>query len=230
MIFVDRSVPAGDRGDMTEILAFSAEHVRRLTGLSDRQLRYWDETDFFRPQFAEELRHRPYGRIYSFRDVVNLRVVALLRKQHGVRLQELRTVGKRLAECPDSSWATLTLYVVGKSVLFDDPRTSQRVSARYPGQMVLPLPIAPIAAEMRLAADQLRKRNRDEIGRVMQNRFVAHNAPVLSGTRVPTEAVWNLHHAGYTASSIIEEYPRLTAEDVTVAIEFEEHRRQKQAG
>ncbi|MEA2641645.1 MAG: hypothetical protein QOF51_3039 [Chloroflexota bacterium] len=215
---------------MSEIMAFSAEHVCKLTGLSDRQLRYWDETGFFRPQFAEELRHRPFGRIYSFRDVVNLRVVALLRNQHGVPLQELRVVGARLAECPERTWATLTLYAVGKAVFFDDPRTGARTSAKHPKQIVLPIAMTEIASEMQLASEQLRQRKPEEIGRIQQNRYVAHNAPVLSGTRVPTTAVWNFYHAGYTTAAIIHEFPRLTAEDVAAAIEYEGQRQQKRAG
>ncbi len=215
---------------MSDILAFSADHVRRLTGLSERQLRYWDDTGFFRPQFASELRHRPFGRIYSFRDLVNLRIVALLRNEHQVPLQDLRAVGARLAECPQSSWATLTLYLSGRQVFFEDPRAGDRRSAREPLQAVLPIEMDRVASRMRLASEQLRQRSADQIGRVEQNRYVAHNAPVLSGTRVPTRAVWNLHQAGYSAEKIIAEFPRLSAADVDAAVDYEEQHQQTRAG
>ncbi len=210
---------------MSEILAFSAEHVCRLTGLSERQLRYWDDSGFFRPQFADQLRHRPFGRIYSFKDLVNLRVIALLRKEHRIPLQELRLVGARLAECPERSWATLTLYVSGRNVLFEDPRAGGRRSAKDPMQVVLPIAMERVASKMRLASEQLRHRSTDQIGRVEQNRYVAHNVPVLSGTRVPTRAVWNLHRAGFTTAQIIAEFPRLTAADVDAAVNYEQQKR-----
>jgi uncharacterized protein (DUF433 family) len=215
---------------LSEILAFSAEQVCRLTGLSQRQLRYWDETGFFRPQPSDEPPGRAFGRIYFFRDLVNLRVVALLRKHHHVPLQELRAVGARLAECPESSWATLTLYVSGSHVFFDDPRIGARMSARHPKQTVLPIEMERVAAEMRAASEGMLRRSPEEIGHIEQKRYVAHNAPVLSGTRVPTTAIWNLHRAGYSTSAIIAEYPRLKPEDITAAIEYEEQARQRRAG
>jgi DNA-binding transcriptional MerR regulator len=45
------------------VAAFAPEHVVRLTGLSMRQLAYWDQTGFFRPQHLSEGRG-PYGRVY----------------------------------------------------------------------------------------------------------------------------------------------------------------------
>jgi uncharacterized protein (DUF433 family) len=51
-----------------------------------------------------------------------------------------------------------------------------------------------------------------------------HNAWVVAGTRIPTEAIWNFHAAGYDAEAIIREYPRLTPDDVRAAIDFESRR------
>lgn len=215
---------------MSEILAYSAEHVCRLTGLTPRQLGYWDDTAFFRPQYADELRRRPFGRIYSFRDLVNLRVVALLRKDYGIALQELRGVGARLSQSPESSWAMLTLFVSGSRVFFEDPDTGARMAARPRGQIALPIAMSQVAKDMRNAAKGLRERAPDQFGRIGKNRYVAQNDPVLSGTRIPTSAVWNLHQAGYSPAAIIAEFPRLTLKDVSAAIAFEEQRRLKRAG
>jgi uncharacterized protein (DUF433 family)/DNA-binding transcriptional MerR regulator len=215
---------------MAELLAFSAEHVHRVTGLSLRQLAYWDETGFFTPRYVEDVPHRPFGRIYSFKDVVNLRVIAILRNTYRVLLQDLREVGARLAQCPETSWATLTLYVAGGRVFFDDPVTGVRMAARPPGQTAMPIAMSRVVDEMRAAAAKLLERGTDQIGKVWKNRYVAHNAPVLSGTRVPTSAIWNFHQAGYTVEAIISEYPRLTEPDVAAAIEFEERRSQAKAG
>lgn len=209
---------------MAELLAFSPQHVSRVTGLTLRQLSYWDRTGFFSPKDLDGVPGRPFSRIYSFRDVVNLRVIALLRNRHHVPLQDLRSVGTRLNECRDVSWATLTLYVSGRKVFFDDPRTGFPMAAQPPGQTVFPIAMEKVADEMRTASTGLLERTPDQIGKVLQNRYVAHNSPVLSGTRVPTTAVWNLHQAGYTPEAIILEYPRLTTYDVRAAIDYEEQR------
>ena len=69
-------------GEVVSVIrAFSADHAVRLTGLSMRQLRYWDDTGFFRHRYASEDRRSPYGRVYSFRDIVGLRTLSVLRKR-----------------------------------------------------------------------------------------------------------------------------------------------------
>ncbi len=215
---------------MSELLAFSADHVCRITGLSRRQLSYWDRTGFFVPQYVDKDRRRPFGRIYSFRDVVGLRAIAMLRNTHQVSLQELRRVGAWLAEHTGIPWSGLTLYVAGRQVFFDDPETGTRLGSRPLGQPVLPIAMQRIADETRTAADRLRERSPDEFGKVTRHRYVVHNAPVLAGTRIPTSAVWNFHKAGYDVTAIIREYPRLTADDVRAAIKYEKKRQHKRAG
>jgi DNA-binding transcriptional MerR regulator len=210
------------------IVAFTAEQVSRLTGLSDRQLRYWDDTGFFKPSLSDE-RHRPYGRIYSFRDVVGLRTIALMRNKHGVPLQELRKLGAWLAEHYDQPWATLRFYLSGRAVYFDDPATQTRRTGRSPEQtsIIEMLDVAEVTAKM---TEGLRRRDPDEIGQVSRHRYVSHNQPVISGTRIRTEAIWNFHQAGYGTAAILKQYPRLTPDDIAAAIDFECRRRQRVAG
>ena len=212
---------------MSELLAFGPDDVCRLTSLSRRQLGYWDRTGFFAPQYGDESRRRPFSRVYSFRDVVGLRTLAILRNEHRVPLQELRKVGTWLRKNHRTPWASLAFYVWAKRVYFDDPRTGARVGARPLGQPVLPFEMKRVAHEMNTAAQRLKERTPEDIGKVTRHRFVVHNATVLAGTRIPTSAVWNLHEAGYTTKQIIREYPRLTADDVQAAIAYEEPRRAK---
>ncbi|HYM15215.1 MAG TPA: DUF433 domain-containing protein [Dehalococcoidia bacterium] len=215
---------------MGELLAFTADHVRRLTTLSVRQLRYWDKTEFFKPQFVTATAgHRPFGRFYSFRDVVGLRTIAILRRDHNVSLQELRRVGRWLIEQRETPWSNMTFYVAGRHVYFDDPRTGARMGARFLGHPVLPIAMEEIAQDMHVAAQSLRTRTSAEIGRVDKYRYVAHNAPVLAGTRISTRAVWNLHQAGYDPAAIIREFPRLMPADVEAAIAHEEQLRRSRA-
>ncbi|MQA92634.1 MAG: DUF433 domain-containing protein [Gemmatimonas sp.] len=209
---------------MAELAAFTADHVCRLTGVSARQLRYWDKTDFFSPTLLDEYKRRAFGRIYSFRDVVGLRTIAILRNRHRIPLQELRRVGAWLKDRHDTPWSSLRFALNGRMVVFFDPEMGVAVERRGAGQQVLPVDLEPIANEMREAADRLRDRQPDEIGQLRRNRYVVH-AWVVAGTRIPTSAVWHFHQAGYSAEDIIKEYPRLKLADITAAIDFESRRR-----
>ena len=214
---------------VSEIVAFTSEHVCRLTGLSTRQVRYWDDTGFFSPALVDGFRKRAFGRIYTFRDVVGLRVIAILRKTHKVPLQELRRVGGWLQANHAQPWSTLRFAMAGRKVVFIDPDSGVATEPRGEGQTVFDVAVEPIANEMREAADQLRQRKSDQVGQIVRNRYVVHNAWTIAGTRVPTAAIWNFHQAGYDSAAILEEYPRLTAEDVSAAIEFESGRQRKAA-
>jgi len=211
---------------MAELLAFTADHVRRLTGLSARQLGYWDDTRFFSPTFVDGYRKRAFGRIYAFRDVVGLRTIAILRNQHKVPLQELRRVGEWLHAHQESQtpWSSLKFALLGRHVVFIDPLTGVAVEPRGTGQTVFHVALELIANEMRKAAERLRERGSEQVGKIVRNRFVVQNAWVVAGTRIPAQAIWNFHKAGYDSSAIIKEYPRLTPSDVRAAIAFEDHR------
>jgi hypothetical protein len=61
------------------IETFTEDRASRLTGVSVRQLRYWDRDGFFSPNLGYEDRSVPYSRLYSFRDIVSLKVLNTLR-------------------------------------------------------------------------------------------------------------------------------------------------------
>lgn len=210
---------------MTEIVALTAEHVCKLTGLSARQLGYWDTTEFFSPTMLSEYRRRAFGRLYSFRDLVGLRTVAILRNQHKVPLQELRQVGSWLKRHHETPWSTLRFALNGKRIVFIDPKSSIPIEPRGDGQIVIDVLLEPIAHEMQDAAERLKERRNDQFGKIVRNRYVVQNAWVVAGTRIPTHAIWNFHRAGYDVAAIVNEYPRLTVEDVRAAIEFEATRK-----
>jgi len=210
---------------MSEILAFTADHVCRLTGLSAHQLRYWDATDFFSPELLDEYRRRTFGRIYSFRDLVGLRTIAVLRKSHRIPLQELRRVGEWLLRHHETPWSSLRLALSNRKVVFLDSQMNKYVEAKGDGQSIVEIGLEPIANDMRTAAAGLRDRRQDQIGTVVRNRYVVRNAWVVGGTRIPTDAIWNFHQAGYSAQEIVDEYPHLTIVDINAALDFEATRR-----
>ncbi len=206
-------------GATNVIRAFSVDHVVRLTGLSKRQLSYWDKTGFFRAQYAFEDRRSPYSRVYSFRDVVGLRALALLRKKHGVSLQHLREVAEKLSHLREALWAQTILYVLNGEVYFDEPETGRRRGV-VSGQFVS-IPLIAIMDDVSADVEKLKERGTTETGKIERHRHVARNAWVVAGTRIPTKAIAEFKKAGYSAEEIIHEYPLLRAADITAALKHE---------
>jgi uncharacterized protein (DUF433 family) len=206
--------------DPLVISLFSPDQVRRLTGLSARQLSYWDQTRFFQPALPDQEGER-FGRVYSFQDLVGLRVIALMRQR--VPLQELRRVGAWLDEHRDS-WAGRQFWIRSRRVYWDD-EVGRRVGTRQPHQAEMRIEMDAVAQDMREAIAALRKRDPAQVGQVERRRYTVGHEPVIAGTRIPTRAIWQLHQAGYSRKAIQTEFPRLTHRDIAAALESEEHRR-----
>jgi uncharacterized protein (DUF433 family) len=202
------------------ISAFTEDQVERLTGISQRQLRYWDRTKFFVPSLAYEDRRSPHSRLYSFRDLVSLKIVSALRNDANVSLPHLREVKEKLAHLGEDLWAKTTLYVLNRRVIFDSPDTIDRKEEVVTGQVMLQIPLKVVSGNMEDAIRSLRMRDHDKIGRIEQHRSVAQNQAVIAGTRIPVRSVKAFAEAGYTIEQIQAEYPTLTPEDIRAAIAF----------
>lgn len=194
------------------IRAFSGEHATKIVGMSDRTLAYWDRTGFFKPQFATIGDGRSQVRVYSFRDLVSLRTLRVLRDRHKVSLQHLRSVLDKLSAFSDAPFANLTLRVQDREVHFDEPGTG-RTRGVVSGQYVL-LPIIDVINDVDQAADRITRRAETDFGKTEQRRNVNHNARVIAGTRVPVRAIQRFVEAGYPDDRIVEEYPSLTRADI----------------
>lgn len=210
-------VPALDISNV--IAAFSEEQVERMVGLSKGRLRYWARTGFFAPSFVEEDGRLPYSRFYSFKDIVALRTLELLRIQNNVPLQHLRKVAEKLSHLRDDLWTKTTLFVENRKVAIVNPET-QQIQEVVSGQYLLGIPLKQVIDDTSADIVAFRKRSSDLIGRVTKNRAVARNAPVIAGTRIPVGSIVRLHEDGYSIDAIIAEYPDLTPEDVQAALKY----------
>jgi len=205
--------------DETNIIgAFSEDQAARLSGVSLNQLRRWDRDGFFEPRFRAEQAHVPYGRIYSFRDIVSLRVLNDLRNWKKIPLQHLRQVSEKLSHLGDTKWTATTLYVLGKRVVFEDPRTHRRHEI-VSGQHVLDIPLRVVIASTRQAISELNNRD-DRVGKIIRKKFISQNEPVLSGTRIPVSSVRDFAEAGYSHKRILAEYPDLQEADIRAALSY----------
>ena len=201
------------------IAAFSEDHVFKLTGLSKGRLRYWDRTEFFAPSYTDEDPRVPFSRIYSFKDIVALRVLEMLRVQNGVPLQHLRKVAQSLSELGEDKWTSTNLWVLNKRVIIQPADNLPREVVS--GQYVLPIELRKVVSDTQEAVEAMRARPSDAVGQVVKIKGVSRNAWVISGTRIRVDSIKRLHEDGYTVAQIIAEYPDLTAKDVRAALEHD---------
>jgi uncharacterized protein (DUF433 family) len=129
-------------------------------------------------------------------------------------------VAKELSQYNETPWSGLTLYVFKKEVHFREP-DSEAIRGALSGQYTC-LTLQSIIQGVRKDADKLRHRAPDQIGRIERHRYVAHNAWVVAGTRIPTKAIRHFREAGYSPSRIIREYPLLTESDIAAALAHEQ--------
>jgi len=209
---------------MPSILAFTSPQVQRLTGLSARQLRYWESTGVFAASYIDERPRRPYRRMYSFLDVVSLRTLAILRRQ--VSLDELRKTGWYLSRHSESPW-TQKFWVRDGRVLFHHPADERALRDRR-GQIAL-VDVAEVWASIEAETASWNQRPASDSGQLSRHRHVQRNQWVIKGTRIPTSAIWSFHSAGYDVEGIIRQYPTLTAQDVNAALDHERAKRREAA-
>ena len=202
------------------IAAFSEEHAERLTGITRSQLRYWDRTRFYIPSYAEDDRSIAFSRVYSFRDIVALRVLNLLRNDHHVSLPHLRKVREKLGHLAEERWTGIKLYVFNKRVVWHEPGTKKPQEV-LSGQYVVEVALQVIIADTKRDVEKLNRRDDSQHGVIVRSRFVSHNTPVLAGTRIPVNAIKRFAEAGYNTAKILKEYPDLTEKDVEAALAYE---------
>ena len=69
------------------IAAFTRDQAARLTGVSQRQLRLWDAKGFFAPSL--KLEGGALASLYSFRDLLCLKVIHAIRNEAKIPFAEL---------------------------------------------------------------------------------------------------------------------------------------------
>lgn len=205
-----------------EHFAFSEDQVSALTGLSKRQLRWWDKTDFFSPEFYADGR-----RVYSFRDLVGLRAIAPIRDR--MPLQQLRKIDRALHEefrdDHPNPWASIKFFLAGRELIYKDPRNSALLSTMSNRQTVTELDLEEVKNETVEKLHALNRRGDADIGKIRRRRNVVGGAMAVAGTRIPTSLIYEYVEAGFSTEKIISEFPSLKEEDVKAAVGYERSRR-----
>lgn len=84
------------------------------------------------------------------------------------------------------------------------------------------LDLGPIVRDIDREIQRLSERGDDEIGRIVSDRFIMRGAPIIAGTRIPAQTIYDFHANGYSREFIKREFPRLTDEDIDAAVRFVE--------
>ncbi|NIJ32803.1 DUF433 domain-containing protein [Sphingomonas oligoaromativorans] len=197
--------------------AFSEDQVSRLTGLTHAQLRRWNRSGFIRPEYLSDGNARsPFTFIYSFKDLLKLRVLNQLRNVYSVPMSELRRVEATLEHLGDAKWTSQKLWVHNRKVVFEEPESLRKreVSTR---QFVAEIPLAVVTTDARDDIRRMNEREKDQIGTIEKRRHVHSSDPVFAGTRIPVSAIVDYIDAKYTDDQILAEFPDLTKKDIAAA-------------
>lgn len=197
--------------------AFSEEQVGRLTGLSRAQLRAWNRRNFIRPEFkADDNPRRPFTYIYSFKDLLKLRVLNQLRNIYNVPMRELERVERELSHMGDEKWTSQRLWVHNRKVVFEEPESARKreISTK---QFVAEIPLEVVTNDARTDIARINRRDGGEVGKIITKRYLHSSEPVFAGTRIPVAAVLGYIDSGVPDEEITDRLPGLEAADIEAA-------------
>jgi DNA-binding transcriptional MerR regulator len=147
---------------------FTSHQATRLTGCTPRQLRYWDQIGLVIPSVQQTGGRPGVPRLYSFRDLVALRVVKSL-LDNGMSLQRVRRswdyLNRRAAL--DKHLSEVKLITDGVSIFKVARRNGEIIDALKDGQLAFFVAIDEIATGVEVKVGQF-KDDRDRFVRALR--------------------------------------------------------------
>lgn len=136
---------------------FTAHQATKFTGCTARQLRYWDQIGLVRPSVQATGGRPGVARLYSFRDLVALRVVKSL-LDGGMSLQRVRRAWEYLNRraALDRHLSEVKLVTDGQSVFKICRRDGEVLDALREGQLAFFVAIDDIATSVDVKVGQFR--------------------------------------------------------------------------
>jgi DNA-binding transcriptional MerR regulator len=129
--------------------AFTAEQACRLSNCTHHQLRYWDKVGLVKPSVQPTGGRPGVRRLYSFRDLIALRVVRSL-LDNGMSLQRVRRAWDYLRRegDMDSHLSDVKLVTDGQSIFRVSRDEGELMDALREGQLAFFVAIDEIAREV----------------------------------------------------------------------------------
>lgn len=151
---------------------FTSLQASRFTGCTGNQLRYWDKIGLVRPGIQETGGRPGVRRLYSFRDLIALKVVKSL-LDGGMSLQRVRRAYDYLRDLGlEAHLSSVKLVTDGKSIFKICKNDGEILDALRQGQMTFFLAIDRLVGEVDNDVAEFR-RDRDAFVRTL--RAVEHD-------------------------------------------------------
>ena len=128
---------------------FTAQQACQFTGCTPHQLRYWDRVDLLRPSIQSTGGRPGRRRLYSFRDLVALRVVKSL-LDNGMSVQRVRRAWDYLRRSADmdAHLSEVRLVTDGQSIFRVASDEGELLDALREGQLAFFVAINEITREV----------------------------------------------------------------------------------
>ena len=131
-------------------MAYNTNTIIKITGLTQRQVDYWDRTHFIKPSIKEA---SGYGtaRLYSFQDLVQLKVAKTLIDK-GVSLQKIRkaiTYLKKNFPDIEKPLAEMRFLTDGETIFVLTDKKGVILDTLSKGQMVFAVAIGELIEELK---------------------------------------------------------------------------------
>ncbi len=128
------------------MMGFTTKQVAAFTQLTTRQLNYFDMINLLSPS-VQSAQGRGTYRLYGFRDVVALRLIAKLRRQ-GISLQAVRKAVNYLHTMEQTTLSASVLAVNGDDVILVDQNQLAISLLKQPGQFCFLIDVGGITHEV----------------------------------------------------------------------------------
>lgn len=143
---------------------FNSKTVSKITGLSMRQIDYWDRTHFIKPSVSEA---SGYGslRLYSFTDLVQLRVARTLLGK-GVSLQKMRKAMiylKKNIPAVKKPFLELKFLTDGETIFIITKNEKKIIDILKSGQLVFSIALGKIVEDLKGDIISLQKEKKYKI-------------------------------------------------------------------
>jgi predicted RNase H-like HicB family nuclease len=140
---------------------FNTKAIEKITGLTPRQIDYWDKTHFIKPSIAEA---KGYGsaRLYSFTDLVQMRVAKTLIDK-GITLQKIRksiTYLKKNMPDVEKPLSELKFLTDGNTLFVITGDDRQIVDTLKKGQLVFAIALGDLIEELKGKVIDIEKERR----------------------------------------------------------------------
>jgi DNA-binding transcriptional MerR regulator len=133
------------------INAFSSAEVSEITGITHRQLAYWDLTGLLKPS-VRSASGRGSRRLYSVRDMVELKIIMKL-LNHPLSLQRVRSSLRFIRALPEPL-ADLVILTDGETIYLYKEKDLVLDTLKQ-GQIVLRIVVEDLIAEVEKRVDEV---------------------------------------------------------------------------